>query len=152
MTYPSESRDYPYTLPAAPAHPLPESRYTSAPPLGGDVNKLDAATMAEMGAMLAEVGALGERGAATALLHSLQAASIQVWMQHLPTFLLKIKGWNKARMMRLYNAIEHLPEAAPAPGLMSRLTSAPGPTVSLVDRAAVLREITKFLEENPVSH
>lgn len=139
-----------YTSPAYPS--LPETRYTSAPPLGGDPTKLDAAILAEMGSLLGEMGASTERGAIISLFNTVQAASIQVWMQHLPTLLGKIRGWNRARMLRLYQAIEHLPEAAPPPGLLSRLGGTGQPQPSLVDRTAVLREITKLLEENPVSH
>lgn len=154
MTYPSTSEPVShYELPpVVPQVPLPDPRYTSSPPLGGDPSKIDAAVLAEMGSLLGAMGAYMERGAIISLFNTLQAASIQVWMQHLPTLLGKIRGWNRARLTRLYQAVEHLPEAAPAPGIMSRLANGAAPQASLVDRAAVLREIAKVLEENPLSH
>lgn len=133
----------------------PGVRYTTQPPLGGNMSQLGAVDLAELGAQLNAMGADTEKGAVAGLFQAFQSASIQVWMQQMPGFLNKIREWNKVRLLRLYQAVELLPEAVvPQQGILSRLAGSPTPaqTVSVVDRQSVLREIAKLMEENPVSH
>lgn len=143
---------HPVPVSWAPVLPSPGTRYTTQPPLGGDMSRIGAVELAEFGAQLNAMGADAEKGAVAAIYQSFQAASIQVWMQHMPGFLSKIREWNRVRLARLYQNIERLPEAAPPQGLLSRIAGAPTQVVSLVDRQSVLREIAKLMEENPVSH
>lgn len=131
--------------------PAPEVRVTPQHPLGGDMNKVDALQMAELGALIGAMGA--EKGAMTSLLQSLQAATIQAWITHLPELLSKMREWERARFNRLMQAIQALPEAPIyQQGFLSRLTATvpPPQTNSYVDRAEVLRLVAVAMEESPV--
>lgn len=127
--------------------PPPPVRFTSQDALGGSASQLDAIQLAEMASRLGARGA--EIGAVAAILQSLQAASIQVWMTHLPSFLAKINEWERAKLNRIMTAIQQLPEAAPPPGLFARMSAPVGQVQSVVSRSAVQQIIAQAMAENP---
>lgn len=132
----------PYVAPEIPV------RLTPQQPLGGSVTQIDALHMAEIGAMFAARGA--EKGAVRALMQEFQGATIQAWLAHLPSFMSKLKDWEKARFLRLIESIRRIPDAPLNQGLLGRLMATPGPIPSYVDRAEVIRLITAAMEESPV--
>lgn len=136
---PDYSENIPVDVRATPQHPL-----------GGNLSKLDAVQMAELGALIGSLGA--EKGAMTSLLHSFQAATIQAWITHLPEILGKLREWERARFNRLLQAVRALPEAPIQQSFLSRLTapSTPQQVSSYVERAEVLRLITAAMEETAV--
>lgn len=113
----------------------------------GAGTKLDALALAEMGA---QIGALtNERGAAAALIESIQIATIQVVLQQLPEILTKVRSWEQARFQRLMTAVRGLPEAPLNQGLLGRMLATQPPINSYVDRAEVIRLIQAAMSENP---
>lgn len=123
-------------------------RLTTPHPLGGNSTQIDGIKMAELGALVGARGA--EKGAMTSLLQELQAATLQSWITHLPSILSKFRGWEVARLNRLMQRVRSLPEAAPPPGILSRVAGTAGVPVSLVSREQVLQLIAVLMEEAPV--
>lgn len=132
-----------YDLPA-----VGDVRLTTPHPLGGRATQVDGIKMAELGALVGARGA--EKGAMTSLLQELQAATLQSWITHLPSILGKFRNWEVARLNRLMQRVRSLPEAAPPPGILSRVTGVAGTPVSLVSRDQVLQLIAVLMEEAPV--
>lgn len=104
---------------------------------------MDGVRLAEIGAMLGALGA--EKGAATAILHMMQGATIKAFVDILPELLDKIASMNKTRFNTLMQQVQALPEVgAPAPGFFARLA---GPiNTGYVSKAAVLQLIAVAME------
>lgn len=123
-------------------------RVTPQHPLGSRSTQVNGAQMAELGAMLAAAGA--ERGTATALLHLLQANTIQTFLGTLPDLLVKVQEWQQARLNRVMQAIKALPEApVQQQGFLGRVMAPvqQGPQPSYVSRDQVLQVIAQAMVE-----
>lgn len=124
-------------------------RVTSQAPHGGNMTKVDAIQVAELGALMGALGA--ERGAMTHLFQEFQSATIQTWMTHMPSLLNRIREWERARFNRLIQAVRAMPEAN-VQGLMSRLMANPNTSPrSLVDREQVIQLIVAVMEDTPAA-
>lgn len=127
--------------------PLPaQVRTLATGPNGNNGTQVSAALALELGAMLGAIGV--EQGAVAALIEFLQQITMTTHLQALPTILDKIKDANKARLNRLIQQVQLLPEmSAVNQGVWSKITTAPGQLASTVSRDAVKNLLVAAMNE-----
>lgn len=115
-------------------------------PHGTNGLQLGASEAVELGSIL---GAMGlERGAVASLVEDLQRVTMTAHLNALPLILDRLREANKARINRLIQQIQLLPEmSAVNQGVWSKITTAPGALTSTVSRQQVLDALNAAMNE-----